>query len=149
MRHFSALAISGISYLPSLFREWLKIRGGKAGSSWKSSRYEQIPQKIFACGADFEGCNRMKMGSRSRTGLGTVGSLALIIPAHLWRSMTSLRLVYEWLCNTKEESQIPVRGCAPECSIWEAGCGFSIILYTDSAAGEKKFGVSLYNKGKD
>ena len=91
----------------------------------------------------------MKMGSRSRTGLGTVGSLALIIPAHLWRSMTSLRLVYEWLCNTKEESQIPVRGCAPECSIWEAGCGFSIILYTDSAAGEKIFGVSLYNKGKD
>ena len=64
----------------------------------------------------------MKMGSRSRTGLGTVGSLALIIPAHLWRSMTSLRLVYEWLCNTKEESKIPVRGCAPECSIWGAGC---------------------------
>ena len=90
----------------------------------------------------------MKMGSRSRTGLGTVGSLALIIPAHLWRSMTSLRLVYEWLCNTKEESQIPVRGCAPECSIWEAGCGFSIILYTDSAAGEKKLGFLCIIKGK-
>ena len=29
-----------------LFREWLKTTGrGKAGSSWKSSRYEKIPKK--------------------------------------------------------------------------------------------------------
>ena len=30
---------------------------GKAGQSWKSSRYEQIHQTFFARGADFEDCN--------------------------------------------------------------------------------------------
>ena len=62
------LDISGISCLPPLFTEWLKTRGGKAGSSWKSSRYEQIPQKKKSPAALISGW--LKTGGKAGRGEG-------------------------------------------------------------------------------